>query len=137
MTERKLRKSGKSPMKVKAELLKKVDAPPLPDIMRGLTDVQAETIEHILSDTMNLENNRGAKSRIPVPVNTARLQIMAELVPPKYPMFAKLLKSLESDIRENQVSEEGKRVLEVVHALSESLRDKEKTTAERLTSPPE
>jgi hypothetical protein len=137
MSERKLRKSGKSPMKVKAELLKKVDAPPLPDIMRGLTDVQAETIEHILSDTMNLESNRGAKSRIPIPVNTARLQIMAALVPPKYPMFARLLTTLETDIRENQVSEEGKRVLEVVHALSESLRDKEKTTAERLTSPPE
>ena len=137
MAERKLRGSKKSPMKIKAELLKKVESPPLPDIMGGLTSVQAETIEHILSDTMNLESNRGAKSRIPVPVNTARLQAMAEIVPAKYPMFGRFMKNLESNIRENQVSEEGKRVLEVVHALSESLRDKEKSMGEKLTSLPE
>lgn len=124
-------------MKSKSELLKKVESPPLPDIMSKLTDVQAETVEHILSDTMNLKDNIGAKSRIPVPVNTARLQIMAELVPPKYPMFKRLLENLQIDIRENQVSEEGERVKEVVHALSESLRDKDRSTAEKLTSPPE
>jgi hypothetical protein len=114
-----------------------VDTAPVPDIMSGLTDVEAETVERILSETMNLETNRGSKSRIPVPLNTARLQAMVEIVELEgYPKFGKFLKNLEGNIRENQVSEDGERVKEVIRALSESLK-KDRESDRFATPPPE
>jgi hypothetical protein len=96
----------------------------VPDIMAGLTDVEEETVERILSETLNMEKNRGAKSRIPNPLNTARLQAMADTARIEgYPKFASFLQKLEENIRLNQVSEDGERVKEVIRALSESIRE--------------
>jgi hypothetical protein len=109
---------------------------PIPDIMAGLTDMESETIEKILSEVMDLEKNIGAKSRIPVPINTARLDMVADIYKEGgYPIAYRILSGFSKNIRHNQISEDGERVKEVIRALSESLKEA-RTMGERLSAPP-
>lgn len=126
-----MRKLRQSPIEASA-----LNTAPIPDIMSGLTDIETETIEKILSEVMDMEKNIGAKSRIPVPVNTARLDMVADIYKEGgYPIANRILAGFSKNIRLNQVSEDGERVKEVIRALSESLKES-RTLGEKLSAPP-
>lgn len=113
-----------------------LETAPIPDIMGSLTDFEAETVEKILSEVMDMENNIGAKSRIPVPINTARLDMIADIYGEGgYPVASRVLASFAKNLRLNQVSEDGERVKEVIRALSESLKES-RSLGDKLSAPP-
>jgi hypothetical protein len=130
-------KSKKLVRKLKKPLPEEaIEMPPIPDIMSGLTDIEVETIEKILSEVLNMEKNIGAKSRIPVPINTARLDMISDIYKEGgYPIASRVLSGFSKNLRLNQISEDGERVKEVIRALSESLKEA-RTIGERLSAPP-
>jgi hypothetical protein len=136
MSKKKIRKLRESPTEIKSSIEDALETAPIPDIMSGLTDFEAETVEKILSEVMDMEKNIGAKSRIPVPVNTARLDMIVEIYTQGgYSIAGKVLGAFSKNLRLNQVSEDGERVKEVIRALSESLKES-RSLGDKLSAPP-
>ncbi len=124
------------PKKIVRKLREDLPIKPLGDIFGGMIPLQEETPDHILAGLIDPENI-GMKSRIPNPLVLTQFEMMGVWAEMNGMTKTKLVfEKFAEYFRTNGISQDGERVKEVIQGLSERIRQ-ERTTAEKLTAPPE
>lgn len=110
---------------------------PLGISFEGMIPIEEETPEHILAGLINPENI-GMKSRISNPLVLTQFEMMGIWAGiDNLPKTKLVFEQFAEFFRTNGISQDGERVKEIVQALSERIRQQERTASEKLTAPAE
>lgn len=110
---------------------------PLGISFEGMIPIEEETPDHILAGLINPENI-GMKSRISNPLVLTQFEMMGIWAGiDNLPKTKLVFEQFAEFFRTNGISQDGERVKEIVQALSERIRQQERTASEKLTAPAE